>query len=247
MPARALVSARRPAAAADLPLHARHVLCSAAPTGKPFDPEGVAEAVAHVRSLIQEEVAAGVPPSRIVVGGFSQVRGCCWHGTEGGRAGGASQGWHGTCNAARGAAGWVQQEPPLTLMPQSLPRRAATSRTRRLSRTRSRWRAAPRCPRGWSRHWGTCVPRLAGGHTTPARLLRPHGPPRTLLPHLAPAATLPPLPQVPATNLDLPLFVGHGSVDNLIPPVIATATLVRAPAGVRLSVTAVCVYACGCG
>lgn len=52
--------------------------CPLAP-GKPFDPEGVAEAVEHVRSLIAEEVAAGVPPSRIVVGGFSQV---------GGRAGG---------------------------------------------------------------------------------------------------------------------------------------------------------------
>lgn len=30
--------------------------------------------------------------------------------------------------------------------------------------------------------------------------------------------------QVPAANTALPLFVGHGSVDNLIPPVIATTT-----------------------
>lgn len=37
------------------------------------------------------------------------------------------------------------------------------------------------------------------------------------------AAPLPRL-QVPPANLQLPLFVGHGSVDNLIPPVIATTT-----------------------
>jgi hypothetical protein len=29
---------------------------------------------------------------------------------------------------------------------------------------------------------------------------------------------------VPPANLKLPFFVGHGSVDNLIPPVIATTT-----------------------
>lgn len=43
--------------------------------GKPFDPEGVAEAVEHVRGLIQQEVEAGIPLNRIVVGGFSQVGG----------------------------------------------------------------------------------------------------------------------------------------------------------------------------
>ena len=32
--------------------------------GKPFDPEGVAESVAHVRTLIDAEVAAGIPLSR---------------------------------------------------------------------------------------------------------------------------------------------------------------------------------------
>lgn len=46
--------------------------------GKPFDPEGVAEAVEHVRALIREEVEAGVPLNRIVVGGFSQVGAPCW-------------------------------------------------------------------------------------------------------------------------------------------------------------------------
>lgn len=45
---------------------------AAAAAGKPFDPEGVAAAVAHVNTLIEEEVAAGVPRHRIVVGGFSQ-------------------------------------------------------------------------------------------------------------------------------------------------------------------------------
>lgn len=33
--------------------------------------------------------------------------------------------------------------------------------------------------------------------------------------------------QVPAANLRLPFFVGHGSVDNLIPPVIASTTQAR--------------------
>jgi predicted esterase len=31
-------------------------------------------------------------------------------------------------------------------------------------------------------------------------------------------------PQVLASNQQLPFFVGHGSVDQLIPPVIATTT-----------------------
>lgn len=37
-----------------------------------FDPEGVAESIAYVSDLVGKEVAAGTPPSRIVVGGFSQ-------------------------------------------------------------------------------------------------------------------------------------------------------------------------------
>ena len=37
-----------------------------------FDPEGTAESVAYVASLVAEEIAAGIPPERIVVGGFSQ-------------------------------------------------------------------------------------------------------------------------------------------------------------------------------
>lgn len=37
-----------------------------------MDPEGVAESVAHVKGLIDKEIEAGIPPSRIVVGGFSQ-------------------------------------------------------------------------------------------------------------------------------------------------------------------------------
>jgi hypothetical protein len=32
------------------------------------------------------------------------------------------------------------------------------------------------------------------------------------------------LTQVPPANLRLPFFVGHGSADNLIPPIIATTT-----------------------
>jgi predicted esterase len=48
---------------------------------------------------------------------------------------------------------------------------------------------------------------------TPARPCLPACPP-------AAVATL----QVPASNLQLPFFVGHGSVDQLIPPVIATTT-----------------------
>lgn len=40
--------------------------------GKPFDPTGTAESVDYVRTLIEQEVAAGIPPERIVVGGFSQ-------------------------------------------------------------------------------------------------------------------------------------------------------------------------------
>lgn len=40
--------------------------------GKAMDPEGVAESMAHVNALIDAEVRGGVPPSRIVVGGFSQ-------------------------------------------------------------------------------------------------------------------------------------------------------------------------------
>ena len=31
-------------------------------------------------------------------------------------------------------------------------------------------------------------------------------------------------PQVPPANAALPMFVGHGSVDNLIPPAVASAT-----------------------
>lgn len=37
------------------------------PAGKPFDPEGVTEAVEYVRSLIAEEVAAGIPLDRMCV------------------------------------------------------------------------------------------------------------------------------------------------------------------------------------
>lgn len=53
----------------------KHGPHSATLAGKPFDPEGVAEAVEHVRGLIQQEVEAGIPLNRIVVGGFSQVGG----------------------------------------------------------------------------------------------------------------------------------------------------------------------------
>lgn len=34
----------------------------------------------HVRGLIQQEVEAGIPLNRIVVGGFSQVRAVVWGG-----------------------------------------------------------------------------------------------------------------------------------------------------------------------
>lgn len=55
------------------PSHHSLVAClGMLPPGKPFDPAGVAESVAHVQSLIAEEVAAGIPLNRIVVGGFSQ-------------------------------------------------------------------------------------------------------------------------------------------------------------------------------
>lgn len=46
--------------------------------------------------------------------------------------------------------------------------------------------------------------------------------PATQLPARPPAA--PPIMQVPPANLALPFFVGHGSVDNLIPPAIASTT-----------------------
>lgn len=86
--------------------------------GKPFDPEGVAEAVAHVRSLIDEEVAAGIPPSRIVVGGFSQV---------GGRAKGALRDGHtppGRAQPVRWLAG--SRAPSSHQMPPPPPFRPAT-------------------------------------------------------------------------------------------------------------------------
>lgn len=101
--------------------------------GRPFDPEGVAAAVSHVRTLIEQEVAAGIPLSRIVVGGFSQ-------------------------------GGHVAYKAALT-HPQPL---------------------------------AGCI---------------------ALSTWLEPS-----LKDVPPANLQLPLFVGHGSVDNLIPPVIATTT-----------------------
>lgn len=37
-----------------------------------FDPEGTIESVEYVGSLIEKEIQAGIPPERIVVGGFSQ-------------------------------------------------------------------------------------------------------------------------------------------------------------------------------
>jgi predicted esterase len=37
-----------------------------------FDPEGTSESVEYVGSLIEKEIQAGIPPERIVVGGFSQ-------------------------------------------------------------------------------------------------------------------------------------------------------------------------------
>jgi lysophospholipase I len=37
-----------------------------------FDPDGVAESVEYVKTLVQKEIANGIPASRIVVGGFSQ-------------------------------------------------------------------------------------------------------------------------------------------------------------------------------
>jgi predicted esterase len=40
--------------------------------GKAFDPEGTQESVEFVNGLIAAEVAAGIPPERIVLGGFSQ-------------------------------------------------------------------------------------------------------------------------------------------------------------------------------
>ncbi|KAL4459022.1 hypothetical protein ABPG75_013887 [Micractinium tetrahymenae] len=101
--------------------------------GKPFDPQGVAESVDYVRGLIAEEIAAGIPLNRIVVGGFSQ-----------------------------------------------------------------------------------------GGHIAY----------KTVLTHPQPLAGCvalstwlePSIKEVPAANLAVPFFCGHGSVDNLIPPVIATTT-----------------------
>ncbi len=39
------------------------------------DNAGIAESVEYVSSLIEKEVAAGIPHNRIVVGGFSQVSG----------------------------------------------------------------------------------------------------------------------------------------------------------------------------
>lgn len=39
---------------------------------KGFDPEGTAESIAYVDDLIAAEVKAGIPPERIIVGGFSQ-------------------------------------------------------------------------------------------------------------------------------------------------------------------------------
>ncbi|PRW60012.1 Acyl- thioesterase 1 [Chlorella sorokiniana] len=101
--------------------------------GKPFDQEGVAEAVEHVRGLIQQEVEAGIPLNRIVVGGFSQ-------------------GGHVAYKVA------LQHPQPL------------------------------------------------GGCAALSTWLEPS------------------LQDVPAANLKIPFFVGHGSVDNLIPPVIASTT-----------------------
>eukprot|EP00887_Chlorella_sp_A99_P006666 scaffold3.g6666.t1 len=40
--------------------------------GRPFDTEGTIQSVDYVKGLVAEEVAAGIPESRIVVGGFSQ-------------------------------------------------------------------------------------------------------------------------------------------------------------------------------
>jgi hypothetical protein len=53
------------------------LLCTA-PAGKPFDPEGVGESVAHVRSLIGTEVAAGIPLSRSK---WAACRCGSWHTT----------------------------------------------------------------------------------------------------------------------------------------------------------------------
>ncbi|PSC76869.1 acyl-thioesterase 2 [Micractinium conductrix] len=101
--------------------------------GKPFDPQGTAEAVEHVGGLIAEEVAAGIPLNRIVVGGFSQ-------------------------------GGHVAYKTALT------------------------------------------HPDPLGGCIALSTWLEPS------------------LKDVPAANLAIPFFCGHGSVDNLIPPVIATTT-----------------------
>ena len=38
------------------------------------DKQGVMEAVTYLGQLVEEEVKAGIPAERIVVGGFSQVR-----------------------------------------------------------------------------------------------------------------------------------------------------------------------------
>lgn len=40
--------------------------------GKPFDPQGVEESIAYIRSLIQNEIQSGISANRIVIGGFSQ-------------------------------------------------------------------------------------------------------------------------------------------------------------------------------
>ena len=42
--------------------------------GRPFDPEGTQESVDYINRLVADEVAeSGLPLSRVVVGGFSQV------------------------------------------------------------------------------------------------------------------------------------------------------------------------------
>lgn len=79
---------------------------------------------------------------------------------------------------------------------------------------------APRLDAGFSQLVHRRLPALgaAGARGTPGRPPTPRRPPPPL--HATPL----PAPQVPAANTALPIFVGHGSVDNLIPPVIATTT-----------------------